>query len=67
MFRHFLLREVMLQEHVIDWAKLEALPVDDLVGSVCVNLTDDVRSLLFGSGFTPILWLMIIGLLSANT
>ena len=67
MFRHFLLREGMLQEHVIDWAKLEALPVDDLVGSVCVNLTDDVRSLLFGSGFTPILWLMIIGLLSANT
>jgi len=55
MLRHCLLREVTLQELAIDWAKLEALHVDDLVGSVCVNLIDNVRSLPFGSEFAPCL------------
>jgi len=51
MFRHCLLREVMLQELAIDRAKLEALPIDDLVGSISVNLINDIRSLPFGSEF----------------
>jgi len=51
----FHLREVTFQELVVDWAKLEALSVDNLVGSVCINLIDDIRSLPFGSDFTPCL------------
>jgi len=34
MFRHCLLREVTLQELAVDRAKLEALPIDDLVAFV---------------------------------
>jgi len=48
-----LLRELTLQELIVDWAKLEALPIDDLAGSVCVNLIDDIRSLPFRSEFAP--------------
>ena len=55
MFRHCFLREVALQELAIDRAKLEALPIDDLVGSVCVNLKDDLRSLRFRSELSPCL------------
>ena len=36
-----LLREVTLQEIVVDQAKLKALPIDNFVGSVCVNLIGD--------------------------
>ena len=50
-----LLREVMLQELAVDWAKLEALSVDDPLRSVCINLIDDIRSLQFGSEFAPCL------------
>jgi len=50
-----LLREVTLQELVVDWAKLEALPIDDLVGSVCANFIDDVRALPFGNELAPCL------------
>jgi len=45
----------MLQELAIDWAKLSTLPIDDLIGYVCVNLIDDIRSLPFGSEFSPYL------------
>jgi len=55
MFRHSLPREVMLRELVVDRAKLEALPVDDPVGSVCVNVIDDVSSLPLGSKFASCL------------
>ena len=39
----------MLQELAVNPAKLEAIPIDNLAGSVCVNLIDDIRSLPFGS------------------
>jgi len=55
MFKHCLLKEVTLQELVIDQAKLEALPVDNFVGSVCVNLTNDVKSLPFRIELAPCL------------
>ena len=45
----------MLQQLIVHRAKLEALPIDDLVGFVYVNLTDDVRSLPFGSELAPCL------------
>jgi len=45
----YLLREVTLQELAVNRAKLEALPIDDLVGSICVTLIDDIRFLPFGS------------------
>jgi len=45
----------MLQELAVDWSKLEALPIDDLVGSFCINLIDDIRSLPFGIEFAPYL------------
>ena len=45
----------MLQELAVNPAKLEAIPIDNLAGSVCVNLIDDIRSLLFGGEFTPCL------------
>jgi len=47
-----LLGEVMLQELAVDWAKLEALSIDNLVGSICVNHIYDIRFLPFGSEFT---------------
>ena len=50
-----LLREVTLQELAVDRAKLEAIPIDDLVGFVCINLIDDIRSLPFGSEFATCL------------
>jgi len=43
----------MLQELVIDWAKLEALSIDDLVCIVGVDLIDDIWFLLFGSELAP--------------
>ena len=48
-----LLREITLQELAIDWVKLEALSIGDLVCSVCINLIDDIRSLPFGGEFVP--------------
>ena len=57
----------MLQEVAVDRSKPEALPIVDLVGAVCITLFDDVMSLPFGSELAPILWVMMIGLLSANT
>jgi len=51
----YLLREVMHQELVVEQAKLEALPIDNLIGFICVNLTDDIRPLPFGSEFVPCL------------
>ena len=55
MFRHCLLMKVMLKELAVDQAKLEALHIDDLVGFICINLIDDVRSLRFGSELAPCL------------
>jgi len=45
----------MLQELAVNPAKLEAIPIDNLAGSVCVNLIDDIRSLPFGSELAPCL------------
>jgi len=45
----------MLQELVVDWAKLETIPINDLVGSIFINLIDDIRSLPFGSEFASCL------------
>jgi len=50
-----LLRKVTLQELAVDRAKLDALCMNDLVGSVCANLIDDIRSLLFESELAPCL------------
>jgi len=47
--------KVMLKELAVDQAKLEALHIDDLVGFICINLIDDVRSLRFGSELAPCL------------
>jgi len=48
-----LIREVTLQELTVDWAKLEALSINDLVHSICINLIDDIRSLPFRSKSGP--------------
>ena len=64
MFRHCLLREITPPEFAVDRAKLAALPIDDLVGSICVNLIDDVRSSHLEVDLPPILWVVMIGLLS---
>jgi len=50
-----LLREVTLEELTVDWAKLEALSINDLVCIVGINLIDNIRSLLFESEFAPCL------------
>ena len=43
----------MLQELTINWAKLEALFIDNVVRSICINLIDNIRSLPFRSEFAP--------------
>ena len=50
-----LLREVTIPELVVDRAKLDALSIDDLMGSICVNLIDDIRSFPFGGELAPVL------------
>ena len=55
MFRHCLLRERMLKKLAVNWAKLETLPIDDLVGSIYVNLINDIRPRPFESEFAPCL------------
>ena len=51
----YLLRELTLQELLIDWAKLEAVSIGDLVYRIGINLIDTVRSLPFRSEFFPYL------------
>jgi len=45
----------MLQKLTVECSKLEAFSIDDLVRSICINLIDDIRSLLCGSEFAPCL------------
>jgi len=45
----------MLQEVAVDRSKPEALPIVDLVGSICINLIDDIRFLPFGNEFATCL------------
>jgi len=59
--------EVTLQELAVDWTKMEALSIDNLVCTISINLIDNIRSLPFGSEFSPYLMGVMIGLLSANT
>jgi len=59
-----LLREVTLQELTVHWPKVEALSIDDLVGTIYVNLIDDIN---LEVNLPPILWVVIISLRRANT
>jgi len=43
----------MLQKLLVDWTKLDALSIDDVVCTIGINLIDDIRSLLVRSEFTP--------------